>query len=146
MSSVVAEPTPLQAVFSMGTLLVGGVAALDKIELLLRSFKFRFCSESDLQNGIEAALNRREVAFERERTLSVSDRPDFLIPCLEGSIAIEVKTKGTFPEALRQVARYAGHERVVGVVLIGSPIWVSRMPAEITGTPIRSVRLMTSFA
>lgn len=125
--------------------MVGGVAALEQVQLLLRAFKFRYGSELDLQDGIAEALTRREVAFEREKTLSASDRPDFLVPCIDGELAIEVKIKGSFNDMLRQIARYAAHDRVRGILVIGSPVWVSRTPESIAGTPVRSIRLMANL-
>jgi hypothetical protein len=139
------RPPSAQAAFPIGTIMASGVEALENLALLLRGFRFRFCSEDELQTGIANALARRDVLFARERVLSAADRPDFLVPCLDGDIAIEVKTKGSFADLLRQVARYAEHERVKGVLVVGSPRWIARVPDSIAGTPVRTVLLANLF-
>lgn len=114
---------------------------LDQLTALLRSFRFRFATEKDLQDGIEAALKDANIQYAREYPLNKSDRPDFMI----GGIAVEVKTKGSLSDLLRQASRYAACNEVIAVLVIGTPRWLPRVPAELGGKPLRSVRLIGSL-
>ena len=46
------------------------------------------------------------------------DRSDFAIPTDDGLLVVEVKVKGAASEVEAQLARYAWHDRVCGVVLV----------------------------
>lgn len=114
---------------------------LDQLSALLGSFRFRFVTEKDLQDGIEAVLAKAQVSYRREQSLNVSDRPDFMV----AGIAIEVKTKGSLADLLRQASRYAGSNEVSSILVVGSPHWLTRVPAELAGKPVRAVRLIGSL-
>ena len=109
---------------------------------LFGSVRFRFNSEVDLQNGIELVLKRAEASFQRELALCSKDRPDFVV---DGGIAIEVKIQGTFAQAARQIDRYAKHDNITSIILIGSPAWITRLPAAIGGKPVYAIRLTESL-
>lgn len=52
-------------------------------------------------------------------------------------IAIEVKVKGQVAEVLRQLRRYANHERIQGLVLVTTRrLHAASMPAEMNGKPL----------
>lgn len=108
----------------------------------LENKRFRFCSEGDLQKGIELALQQALLPYERERPLSERDRPDFMVGA---GLAIEVKIKGTLAQALRQISRYTEHQRVVAVLLVGTPFWMRDVPPTINGKPIYAMRLTSSL-
>ena len=108
-------------------------------ESLLRH-RFRFSSEKDLQDGIEMVLLSHGVPYLREAHLGISDRPDFMI----GGIAMEVKTKGSLSALLRQIARYAEHEEVADIIVIGSIAWIPEVPEELNGKPVHSIYLIGS--
>lgn len=109
---------------------------------LLERHRFRCGSEHELQDGIEHVLTGAGVAFGREMALSLPDRPDFLIA---GGIALEVKTKGSLQDLLRQVSRYALHDSVKAVLCVGTPAWLSRVPGSLHGKQLVSVRLLSSL-
>lgn len=121
--------------------IVPAVAPLDILSLFER-VRFRFVSEKTLQEGIELALTKAGIPFVREKALSERDRPDFMI---DESIALEIKTKGSIAQAIRQVNRYTEHHDVSAVVLIGTPQWLSRMPGVIGGKPVFVFRLTESL-
>ena len=108
----------------------------------LSRIRFRFTDEDSLQRGIGEVLRKKGYLFRREESLSARDRPDFL---LDGGLAIEVKIGGSLPELLRQVARYTEHEEVRGILVMGSPVWLTRIPATLGGKPLFHLRLIGSL-
>lgn len=118
------------------------LAHLRRIAEYLQGFRFRFVTEKDLQDGIEAALREGRFSYRREVTISERDRPDFL---LDGGVAIEVKIKGSLSELLRQAARYVEHPDVIGILVVGSPHWLPRVPETLCEKPVQSVRLIGSL-
>lgn len=134
-----------------------GVASLEALIFLqslartLGGYRFRFVSETELQDGIAKALARESIAFDKEMTLprvegvrtmaGMKDRPDFMI----NGIAVEVKIKGGLSAMLRQMARYAEHPQVHGVLAIGTPRWLSELPASLSSKPVLGCRLLTSL-
>lgn len=113
----------------------------ERICRLLAGYRFSFQSESALQAGIAAALDRHFISFKKEHRLDERSRPDFLI----GTIAVEVKTQGTISEFLRQAHRYLTHESVSALIVIGTPKWMPLVPSELIGKPIFTVRLLSSL-
>ena len=67
---------------------------IDHLATRLNAYRFRFVTEKDLQDGIEAMLTAEQIPFQRERAISAPDRPDFLV---DGNLAVEVKIKGPGP-------------------------------------------------
>lgn len=114
---------------------------MNQIISLLESFRFRFVTEIDLQDGIAAVFDRADIRYEREKSLNETDRPDFMV----GGIAIEVKIKGSLSELLRQASRYAGCDQVSAILVVGTPHWLPRVPVELAGKPVRSIRLIGSL-
>lgn len=116
--------------------------SVQEVAELFSGVRFRFGSEMELQDGIEQVLKRSGVGYLREKSLSAKDRPDFLV---EGGIAIEIKIQGTLAQALRQIDRYAKHDGVHSILVIGSPIWIGRIPAMVGGKPVQSIRITESL-
>lgn len=114
---------------------------LGQLSNLLAGFRYRFTDERDLQDGIERVLRSSGLPYRREPVLSAPDRPDFLV----GDLAIEVKIQGTLPQLLRQVSRYATHDEVRGILVVGTPVWLAQVPDEIVGKPMVSLRLLGSL-
>ena len=90
------------------------VTAFDKLRSAMGSYRLSRSNERELQDSIEELLVAEAIPFEREAELAPSDRPDFMVE----SCAVEVKTKGSATEVLRQLLRYAGHDRVDRLMLI----------------------------
>ncbi len=108
----------------------------------LSGYRFTFTSEKELQEGIASALITERIPYRRELHLSVPDRPDFM---LDGGIALEVKIKGSLADLLRQASRYAGHAEVTGILVIGTPRWLPRVPVQLAGKPVQTLRLLGSL-
>lgn len=95
-----------------------------------------------MQDGIEIVFSQAHIPYEREKSLSARDRPDFII---DGRIALEVKIKGTLSQALRQVYRYASHSSLSEIIVVGTPAWILRLPGSVGGTPLRHHRMIESL-
>lgn len=91
-------------------------------------------AEKQVQNRIEKALGAAGLEFERELQLSARDRPDFLVG---GLVAIEVKLKTPRARVLRQLGRYAEHDRVKAIVLASTSFTTLQgMRLDIHGVPV----------
>lgn len=108
---------------------------------ILNTFRFRFITEKDLQDGIESVFVCNQIQYQREQFLSASDRPDFMV----NRIAVEVKIKGSLADLLRQASRYAASSEVDAILVVGTPHWLSRVPVSLAGKPVHAVRLMGSL-
>lgn len=108
---------------------------------VLSSCRFNIQDEKSLQDGIAEVLEKHGIAFKREERLDARNRPDFLI----GSLAIEVKTKGSIADFLRQAHRYLENDAVSALMVIGTPKWMPLVPAQMLNKPIFTVRLLSSL-
>lgn len=102
----------------------------------LRRYRFTYCNEDQLQEGIAAALVEEGFEVEREVRLPGLGRIDLLV----GRVGIEVKVAGTPIEVASQVARYAFCEEIDGLVLVTSRPR-HRIPAIANGKPVETVQL-----
>lgn len=109
---------------------------------LFDNVRFRFTNEIELQSGVQQVFERSKIGFVREKSLNAKDRPDFLV---EDGIAIEIKIQGTFAQAVRQIDRYAKHSAVRSILVIGSPVWINRIPLVIGGKPVHTIRITESL-
>jgi hypothetical protein len=109
-------------------------ARLEEIAALLSRYRFRFVSETQLQMGISSALTMGHVDHQREVRLDAQSRLDFL--CDDG-LAIEVKVSGSFSRSmlLRQIYRYAEHDRVQSILVVTNK-FIAEMPATMNGKPV----------
>lgn len=91
---------------------------------------FKAVDELALQDEIARVLGAGGFAFEREVRLSDADRIDFLV----GDIGLEVKTAGTRTQVIRQLHRYAQHERI-GELVLATTRWshASSLPVAMSG-------------
>lgn len=108
---------------------------------LLASRRYAIQDEKSLQDGLEQVLREAKVPYVREFVLDAHSRPDFLL----GSLAIEVKTKGSIAQFLRQAYRYLEHAEVTELIAIGTPHWIGGLPPELAGKPLYGVRLLNSL-
>ncbi|APQ14712.1 hypothetical protein BJP27_24380 (plasmid) [Pseudomonas oryzihabitans] len=95
---------------------------LRSIADLLQRYRYRYTSETQLQDRLASVLDAHGIAYEREYAADAANRFDFL---LQGGLVVEVKVKGTIAEALRQVDRYQRLHLVTGVILAGTPRWAA---------------------
>lgn len=108
---------------------------------VISAYRYNFQDENTLQEGMAIALANNAIDFEREVRLDARNRPDFMI----GSVAVEVKIKGSFAEFLRQANRYLELEQISALIVVGTPKWMSAVPSSLLGKPIYTVRLMSSL-
>lgn len=98
------------------------------IVTLLQRARFPLSEEKVTQASIGELLALKEFNFSREFRLSDEDIPDFF---LAGGICIEVKVRGQRKSIYRQLARYAAHDQVKGIILATSVCM--RLPDNICG-------------
>lgn len=111
----------------------------DEVCQILRATRFRWTTERELQDGIEARLVQAHIAFAREHILSDTDRIDFL---LTDGTGIEVKTRGGLNPLLAQLGRYSESPAISSLVVVTARIQLSRLPASIGGKQIRVVSIL----
>lgn len=90
------------------------VTPFGRLIVAMGRYKLKRGTERELQDAIEEMLRAEEIPYEREVELAAADRPDFMVE----RCAVEVKMKGSPAEVLRQLLRYAKHDRVDRLVLI----------------------------
>jgi hypothetical protein len=111
------------------------MATLDAVCTAIRSYRYRFTNEKELQDGIELALAGAKLDFDREVRLAPGDIPDFLV---EPGIAVEVKVAGSPNEIMRQLSRYAASPRVTELLLVTRKTQhAHQFPDAIGGKPLR---------
>jgi len=108
---------------------------------LLSRYRYDCASEFELQNGIEEVLKDSSFDYEREVRLSKEDRVDFLVD----RIGIEIKIDGSTTELLRQLARYAKHEKIKCLVVVTSRSRLTSLPERLGGKPILTVNVSNPF-
>lgn len=99
--------------------------------------RLRYTTEGQLQQALAELFAAEQVDADREAHLTPADRPDFLI----GSIAVEVKVKGTTDHLARQLARYLAHDRVGAAIVVTRCARHRDVPREINGKPVHVVWL-----
>lgn len=114
---------------------------IDGLCRLLASHRYVISDEKSLQDGIELVFKKNSLEFTREARLDARNRPDFLV----GSVVIEVKTKGSFADFLRQAQRYLEIETVSALIIVGTPKWLPLVPASLNNKPVYTVRLLSSL-
>lgn len=105
---------------------------------LLRAYTYAYDSESGLQAGIAAMLEREGVGYAREVVLGPRARIDFLL----GDIGVEIKTQGSPSSVTAQLFRYAESPRVAALVLVTDRHQLVVQPPTLLGKPLRVVSLL----
>lgn len=108
----------------------------------LHGSSFQYNSERELQNGMEDVFKASGFAYEREFSLGPRDIIDFL---LFGCVGVEVKTKGSPNEVLRQLMRYAKCHKVTHLILVTGKVRLGSLPEELLGKPMTVVSLWKAF-
>lgn len=97
---------------------------------LLTTHRLPLADERLLQQAIGDVFEVGALDFEREVRLAPGDIIDFMV---EGSVAVEVKIKGSRRAIYRQLERYCGHDAVASIVLATNVPMA--LPLEINGKP-----------
>lgn len=105
---------------------------------LIEGHRLRASSERQLQQALAELFVGAHVAFEREVSLTTTDRVDFLV----GRVGLEVKVDGSLTMVTRQLHRYAQSTLVDELVLVTTRVQQARLPAEIAGKRIHVAALM----
>jgi len=108
---------------------------------LMYHTQFRFSSEADLQEAIEALYVQNGVSYVREARLNAKDRIDFMV----GGIGVEVKVDSSLNSVQRQLWRYAASDAIDSLVLVTTKAAHKNLPEFITGKPLYVVHLLHSF-
>lgn len=114
---------------------------LEHLCRVLNAYRYNFQDETSLQEGLALALTHQGIEFKREVRLDAKNRPDFMI----GTVAVEVKIKGTLSEFLRQADRYLALDPVSSLIVVGTPKWLPMVPPALRDKPIFRVRLLSSL-
>lgn len=112
------------------------MAEVDEVLAVLRSKRFLFTREDDLQEAVADALVAEGLAPVREVRLSPRDRIDVLV----GNVGIEIKVAGKPHSVSAQMERYAASDRLDALVLVTCRAR-HRPPAELLGKPVHVVFL-----
>ena len=97
--------------------------------------RLRFTTEAHLQEGLARLFAEAAIGARPQARLSRRDRPDFLI----GTVAVEVKVKGSPAEVRRQLARYVSHDAVAAVVLVTRCARHRELAGQLGGKPVHVV-------
>jgi hypothetical protein len=110
----------------------------DRVTAVLWAHRFHFANEEQLKDGMARVFNAAGIVFAREIVLGPRDRIDFLLPC---GLGIEVKVKGSMTEVVMQLARYAEHHLVAGLLLVSTKSQLLAVPATLGGKVVTSFGL-----
>ena len=113
-------------------------AAFNRILYILRENRFNFTGEKELQSALEQAFTAAELEFEREVSLSKKDRIDFLFP---GGLGVEVKVDGSKNNLIRQLHRYAAHERIEHLLVITNKSRLASMPGTLNEKNVHAITI-----
>lgn len=101
---------------------MSNLPTLQDVLEVLRSGRFRldheWATQADIETTFAMTWGPAGAVWRREVRLSPKDRPDFEVETVGGLVLIEVKHKrAKLPEIVAQIARYAAHEQVAGIIL-----------------------------
>lgn len=117
-------------------------ALIEAVLSSIRSHRFLYDNEIQLQDGLAECFTKAGIAFEREARLSPANKIDFMLP--EG-VGLEVKIKGSPTEVARQLLAYVGEAQVLELILVTGRAVLGRLPDELLGKRIHVVPLWRSF-
>ncbi|MBI2395660.1 MAG: hypothetical protein HYV09_39205 [Deltaproteobacteria bacterium] len=113
------------------------VAAVDRA---LVAHRFRFADERELQAGIDQVLRAAGLSVAREASLGDAGTIDFLVspgPSGEaGGLGVEVKTRGSRADLVRQLHRYLQHPSLSAVLVVTTRAALGRIPPSMCEKPV----------
>lgn len=116
---------------------------VDAIVKALKSYRFNYQSEKELQEGMVQAFLAHRIPFEREKQLGGKfGIIDFLV---DGHIGIEVKILGGPSSVARQLLRYFECEKVAELVLVTGKATLGNLPKVLLGKRLTVVSLWGTF-
>lgn len=113
----------------------------------LKSHRYSYQNEKELQEGVEQVLKGLGVPFEREKQLpGDAGIIDFLVGgWAGGSVGIEIKTQGSPSEVARQLIRYCGCDLIRELILLTGRSRLGQLPKEMLGKKLTVVTLWETF-
>lgn len=110
---------------------------------VLKSHRYNYQNEKELQEAVERVLEAHKIPFEREKMLGGKfGTIDFLV---DGYIGIEIKIKGSPSMVARQLVRYFECEKVSELILVTGRSRLGALPATILGKKLTVVTLWETF-
>jgi hypothetical protein len=109
------------------------------VERVLRTHRFRFAGERELQAGIDQVLRAAGLNVTREAALGDAGTIDFLID----DLGLEIKVRGTRADVTRQIHRYLQHDAIRGVMVVTTRAELARLPSTISGKPVFAHHLVS---
>lgn len=113
---------------------------------IISAHRFRWASETDLQEGLAQCLAEYGYPVEREVRLSGRDRIDLLVH--RTGIEVKVAKPGTatpIERVLAQLGRYAQSDQVDELVLVSTSARHRIVPQTVGGKPLRAVVLQSGL-
>jgi hypothetical protein len=107
-------------------------AELLSVTQRLRTTRFVFTTEGELQQGVAQALAVEGLDVEAEVRVDARNRLDLKV----GRVGIEIKIGGTWREVRRQLERYAGLDTIGALVLVTSRPSHRRIEGELARKPV----------
>ena len=104
---------------------------------ILRTHRFRFTREAELQEAIFALLTAANIDFARECILTPTDRIDFLV----GGLGIEVKIDGSLAALTRQAHRYTALPSIESLLVVTSRFRLTDLPPTLNGKRVECFRV-----
>jgi hypothetical protein len=105
------------------------------IAATIRTARFSYADEHDLQAGISEALTDVGISFQREVRMGTRDRIDFLV----GTVGIEIKVASNVESVLRQLHRYAEWPTIDKLILITTRATHLSLPRIIGNKPVEVI-------
>lgn len=102
---------------------------------LIHHAKFTYRNEVDLHRGLNALFVMAGLRVTPEAVLAAGERIDFII----GPIGIEVKIKGSTPQVLAQLQRYADTGKVRKLILVTSRAKHRSLAGTVLTGPTRQI-------
>ncbi len=108
-----------------------------RVVAALRSKRFRYDNEAELQAGIAIVLDELGLPYAREHRLGRSrDQIDFMV---EGVLGIEVKVDGSLTALTRQAHRYLQHDELAAMLVVTTKSKHRNLPDEVSGKSVEVV-------
>lgn len=112
------------------------MSVVDELREALKTTRFTYSEEDQLQEGLAEVLTARGLDVRREVRLNSRDRIDLLV----GRTGIEVKIAGRPVSVLQQLGRYAESPELDELVLVTSKVR-HQAPDELNGKPVTVICL-----
>ena len=99
---------------------------------ILKTYRFNYANEQELQEGIRRAFMAEQLDFGEEVSLTKQDRIDFTV----GRVGVEVKVGHPLAAVMRQVHRYSQSDLIDELLLVTNRCRHAIIPKVINGKPV----------